>query len=98
MPTQYRRGADFERKLKKYLEELGYFVVRSAGSTGQVDLVAIKRREPQKYGEGDVELILIQCKLGKVSFKEALALEMLGAELNARAVIATPDNYKEIWR
>jgi len=38
--NQYRRGARVERILKKKLESEGYYVVRSAGSKGAVDLVA----------------------------------------------------------
>ena len=38
--NQYRRGARVERILKKKLESEGYYVVRSAGSKGEVDLVA----------------------------------------------------------
>jgi len=38
--NQYRRGARVERLLRKKLESEGYYVVRSAGSKGAVDLVA----------------------------------------------------------
>ena len=38
--NQYRRGARVERLLRKKLESEGYYVVRSAGSRGAVDLVA----------------------------------------------------------
>ena len=31
----YRKGANFERKVKKIFEEKGYTVIRSAGSHGQ---------------------------------------------------------------
>ena len=40
MVNQYRRGARVERLLRKKLESEGYYVVRSAGSKGAVDLVA----------------------------------------------------------
>lgn len=36
------KGTRLERKLKKILEGQGYYVVRSAGSFGIADLVAIK--------------------------------------------------------
>jgi Holliday junction resolvase len=39
--TNYSRGADFERTVKADLEEMGFFVVRSAGSHGAVDLLAL---------------------------------------------------------
>jgi Holliday junction resolvase len=40
--NHYARGSDFERAIKAALEDDGYFVVRSAGSKGKVDLVAVK--------------------------------------------------------
>lgn len=40
--SNYRNGADFERKTRHDLEEQGYEVIRSAGSKGKVDLVAFK--------------------------------------------------------
>lgn len=53
--TNYERGRSFEYYLKKKLEEEGFLVIRSAGSKGIFDLVAIK---------GD-EVYLIQCKKNK---------------------------------
>ena len=35
-------GTDFERKVKRHLEKLGYCAVRSAGSSGPADVVALK--------------------------------------------------------
>jgi Holliday junction resolvase len=88
MASQYRRGADFERKLKLYLEGLGYFVIRSAGSKGPVDLVA--------FGE---DIYFIQCKLtGNISQAKLDELTELAEIHGARPALATPDNYKEIWR
>jgi len=55
--TAYARGAAFERKVRRLLEEDGWFVVRSAGSKGVVDLVAVRER-------GNVLRVqLISCKL-----------------------------------
>ena len=54
--TQYQRGASFERRVKKYLEEKGYYVIRSAGSHGFGDLVAFKYHNVP---------MIIQCKYGK---------------------------------
>jgi Holliday junction resolvase len=51
--TNYSRGADFERAVKAYLEQEGYFVVRSAGSHGVVDLLALS-------GAGH---LAVQCKI-----------------------------------
>jgi Holliday junction resolvase len=38
MKHPYRKGANFERKIKKTLKENGFKVVRSAGSHGKGDL------------------------------------------------------------
>ena len=50
--TPYRRGAYFERRVKRELELHGYLVIRSAGSHGLVDLVALS----PNY------VMLIQCR------------------------------------
>lgn len=56
--TQYERGSNFERRVKKEMEARGFFVVRAAGSHGPADLVAI----------GNDKIILISCKLtGKMT-------------------------------
>lgn len=64
--ANYLRGRNFEYKVKKYLQEQGYTVLRTAGSHGKYDLIAIKL-EPQP------SIIFIQCKakLG-LSTKERL--------------------------
>lgn len=59
MATNYSRGADFERRVMKLLEDRGYFCVRSAGSHGAVDIVAM--RGPVMGGPPGWRL-LIQCK------------------------------------
>lgn len=49
MTSQYRRGADFERKVKAALEAQGaVYVVRAAGSHGPADLIAFYGL---RYGE-----------------------------------------------
>jgi len=63
----YKKGANFERKVKKLFEEAGFTVIRSAGSHSQADLL-IK------------ELSLsIQCKALK-SFSGYRLME--GADIN----------------
>jgi hypothetical protein len=43
MPNKnYRRGVAIERKVKDYLEILGYTVIRAAGSHGSWDIIAVK--------------------------------------------------------
>ena len=53
--SKYRKGAKAEWELKRHLEANGLYVVRSAGSHGLFDLVAI----------GPKEVLLIQVKKGK---------------------------------
>jgi len=43
----YRKGVKYERRAKAELEEAGWVVIRSAGSKGGADLVAIKVRQIQ---------------------------------------------------
>lgn len=50
--TNYQKGARIEYKARDILESYGFFVVRSAGSHGKVDLVAT---------DGKIT-IYIQCK------------------------------------
>lgn len=81
--TQYSRGADFERKVKKLWEAEGYFVVRSAGSKGPVDLVAFGATRP----------VLIQCKIsGRISKAKLIELVELAERVNARPFVATKEN------
>jgi hypothetical protein len=44
----YRRGVVIERKIKDYLEILGYTVIRSAGSHGVYDLIAVNENQPSE--------------------------------------------------
>jgi len=55
MRTQYQIGSAFEYRLIKKLEDVGYYCVRSSGSHGLVDVVAI----------GMNQCRLIQCKITK---------------------------------
>lgn len=43
MASNYRRGADFERRVQARLEAAGYVTVRSAGSHSPADVVALRR-------------------------------------------------------
>lgn len=53
MTSHYARGTAFERQVRHALEADGYDVIRSAGSKGKIDLVAIKRGQ----------ILFVQCKL-----------------------------------
>lgn len=66
--SNYRRRADFERRVYRYFEQRGYFVIRSAGSHSPIDLVALR------WGE----VKLIQCKIdGVLSRVERAQLQEL---------------------
>lgn len=43
--TQYSKGSQFERRVKKHLAEFGWWVARIAGSKGEADLVAVREGE-----------------------------------------------------
>ena len=53
--ANYRRGADLERAAKHYLEDNGYYVIKSGGSKGIIDLAAFKW----------CEILFVQCKRPK---------------------------------
>ena len=57
MSSNYSRGANFERRVKKHLEGRGFFVLRTAGSHSPVDLLAMRQGE----------IHLIQCALTRGS-------------------------------
>lgn len=80
--SHYRKGTDFERVVKYYLEGEGYFVVRSAGSHGPVDLVAMK---------ADTPTMLVQCKTGAPTGAEIVALELFAQDfIGYNVCFATP--------
>ena len=61
MATNYTRGATFERKVARNLEEWGYVTVRSAGSHSPADVVAMQ----------DGATVCVQCKCdGRLGPKE----------------------------
>lgn len=82
--TAYKRGRQFEYRVKKHFERLGYYVKRSYASKGAEDLIAIKNIDVQKFYSDDSityanaplnmktklsEVLLIQCKNLKVEKK-----------------------------
>lgn len=85
MPNKnYRHGYSFELRVKKYLESCGFFVVRSSGSHGVADLVAIKTDYEQK-------IYLIQCKAGKgyISKTEMFNLYKQSTDIDAYGILCT---------
>lgn len=87
--NNYKRGAAFERLIKAYLEDAGWFAIRAAGSHGLVDVLGINT-----HGYP----IFIQCKTGKARMtnKERDSLAALAYKYGGTWVEVTPDNYKEL--
>lgn len=88
--TNYAKGAGYERKLMKLLNDWGYLTVRSAGSHSAVDIVAI----------GNAAVIFIQVKSsrrimgGAGSVGRAFMKDIGGLAKIKRAV---PDAHVELW-
>ncbi|MFH1486633.1 MAG: hypothetical protein ABIH46_11225 [Chloroflexota bacterium] len=72
MATPYQRGRSAEYRARRCFEELGWLVIRSAGSKGPADICALSQ-------DGMVKLI--QVKRGKAGLgtEERAALELLAA-------------------
>jgi len=91
--SAYERGRRFEYRVRKYLKEKGYFVVRSAKSGTVCDLVALKKGK----------ILLVQCKLNKkISRKEKEELAKLAEQVGGKAILAYSEKrrlkFKEIRR
>ena len=77
--TQYALGRSFEYSVRNLLRNHGYFVVRSAQSKGEADLVAL--------ASGSV--LLIQCKRGgSIPKSEQESLFALAQRIGAEAILA----------
>lgn len=78
------KGRKYEWKIRKEFESLGYYVIRSAGSKGKVDLIAINP---------DIkEICLIQCKSYKIFKPEEKRIldslnELTGSNFTVSAVL-----------
>jgi len=80
--TQYQRGYRFERKAMEELIKKGYFVIRSAGSHGIFDLIAIKHRDVRG----------VQCKLsGRISNDELAKMKEAGERYGILPMLAWKD-------
>ena len=83
--STYRKGANFERRVKKFFEKLGYYVVRSAGSHGLFDLVAVKKKV----------VLGVQCKVdGRLSKEEERKLRNAYEEYGIVPVLAYREGRK----
>jgi len=77
--TNYSRGANFERRVRRHLENEGWVVFRSAGSHSPADLIALKAGE----------VMLVQCQTnGQFTRAKKGALQMLTEELGCQGCLA----------
>lgn len=83
----YGKGSNWERMVKKRLEDIGATVIRAAGSHGAADLVAFDRKS----------MVLIQCKIAKksASFKFETMFQYDITRLEQ--VQVPPFSEKQIW-
>ena len=75
MPNKnYVKGYRFERRVKKFYEKNGYYVIRSYASKGPADLYAFK---PCRHCGNCLssELLLIQCKNYDITKRRLTGLE-----------------------
>lgn len=97
MPNKnYVKGANFERKVKKFYEGLGYLVFRTAGSHSPADLIAF----PPLGNMKEWQPILIQCKAtDKVRLNEMEELKQVALKycLVARLAKKTKNNIEFTW-
>jgi Holliday junction resolvase len=93
MPNRnYITGRNFEYRVKAYLESLGYFVMRSCGSKGVYDLIAVppanKNKIPISFVTG--KALLIQCKKRDYVHPEEMErLQKTSRKLDAQAFVVT---------
>jgi Holliday junction resolvase len=84
MPNNnYRRGADFERKVVDLFRSVGYSASRTGGSHGIYDVIAVNRER----------VCIIQCKTGKSPFSNCDWNDLVvhGEIYGAHPILATRD-------
>jgi Holliday junction resolvase len=90
MPNKaYQSGRRFEYRIKNYLVDKGYFVIRSAGSHGIADLVAINHSG---------KVFLLQCKAGggHINKQEVIKLTRIAQEYICIPILAKIDKEHKI--
>lgn len=84
-----RQGANFELAVMHFLEEHGYTCLRSSGSRGAVDVVAVgpapTEWERKAYGAGP-HLLFVQCKITNPVIPPAERMAIQDLALRAGAV------------
>lgn len=83
----YNRGSAFERRIKRELEDAGYYVTKSGGSKGLVDLSVV---------DGSGHPYFLQCKKdGRVSKEDYLKLDKLGRDFSTPVVLVSKPKRNE---
>lgn len=82
----YKKGRQFEYRVKRDLEQKGYFVIRSAGSHSPFDLIAFSQ-------EG---VLFIQCKTRKPRAREIELISSLPCPQGARFLFAYRDEKRRL--
>lgn len=87
--THYRRGRDFEYKVRDALRDDGYEVLRSAGSKSAIDLVAFKQW-PITDALSGWHTLFVQCKRidGNIGPDDRAELLRLAGIINAVPIVA----------
>ena len=99
MSTPYSKGYSFERKVLKYLEELGYTVFRVGGSHGPADLIALRADKKEDYPflpTIRTHVWLIQCQRGKYFSKDKKEeLALLARKISASHTLAWAEDARK---
>ena len=83
----YNRGSAFERRIKRELEDAGYYVTKSGGSKGPVDLSVVDRKG-RPY--------IIQCKKdGRIAKDDWNKLRELGENFNTTTLLVSKPKRNE---
>ena len=99
-------GRRWEWKTRKHFEKLGYYVIRSAGSKGLADLIALRMEvgnlDINEKPTTRIEVCLIQCKAHKGKKPPELSMEQIKLKkladwlgMGARAIWALKVGKKE---
>jgi len=89
--TNYRTGVRLEYRAMELLRRRGWYVVRSAGSHGRADLIALSPT--------DGHAVLIQCKTGSLHHEEWQRLRETAIRYHATPIIAAwnETRRKVVW-
>ena len=89
----FRKGYNFELRVKKYLEKKGYLVIRQGGSKFP-DLIAIPGRDIKKS-----QVLAIECKtdIRNLRTEERFGLKALEDRFRLKAIVATKEKCRLVF-